>query len=184
MLGPLFVLGALVAARTSDSERRSRPRTEVAIGAVVLAVLAACTVAQSRVWRGSVALWEHVIAHEPESVTAHYNLGYTHYLQGNLDGARTHFERTLEIDPGYSAASNELGALENERGDVQRAARLFEAAVEADPEVAHYHLNLAMAYEDLGHRELARRHYQRFVERAPPEQAARAAEIRRRLGLR
>ena len=70
------------------------------------------------------------------------------------------------------------------RGDVRRAARLFEAAVASNPEAAHHHLNLAMAYEALGHSERARRHYQTFVDLAPPELAARAAEVRRHLSER
>jgi tetratricopeptide (TPR) repeat protein len=182
MLGPLFVLGALAAVSwQASAEQPFRRRTGAALVAVVVLLLGARTVAQVAVWRDSFTLWEHVIRHEPDSVTAHYNLGYSHYLVENLDAAQVAYERALAIDPHYTAALNELGGIHFARGAYERAVPYLEAAVAAEPTTAHYHLNLAIAYEELGRFEPARQHYFAFIELAPPAQAARAAEIRKRL---
>ncbi|MGI9431180.1 MAG: tetratricopeptide repeat protein [Myxococcota bacterium] len=179
MLGPLFVVAAFAA--TCWQAAGARRGAVIALAALVVALLGARTIAQIGVWKNSFTLWEHVLRHHPESVTAHYNLGYSHYLAGDPEAAEAAYLRALEVDPRYTAALNELGGLHFARGAYERAAPYLEAAVESAPEGANYHLNLAMTYEALRRFEDARRHYLAFIELAPPEQAARAAEIRIRL---
>jgi tetratricopeptide (TPR) repeat protein len=42
---------------------------------------------------------------DPNSATAEANLAYMLFALGDLDGARSHFDRALEIDPDHPAAN-------------------------------------------------------------------------------
>merc|ERR1712224_444851 len=66
---------------------------------------------------------------------AHYNLGTLlddHFKDYN--GARSAYERAIEIDPNYANAHNNLGALlENHFKDYDGARSAYERAIEIDP---------------------------------------------------
>jgi len=88
---------------------------------------------------------------------------YEHYAQGRrqffafgkegMEQARRHFERAIELDPGYVAAHSALGALYGMRfihrtdpDDLARAAGYLERAVELDPELPEPYSYLTYIY--------------------------------------
>lgn len=84
---------------------------------------------------------------DPDSATAHYDLGVTYGKMGRLEEAVDAYERALELQPeGVQAAKtlNNLGALAQAEGDLETAATFFERAVEATPDHLESQYNLAM----------------------------------------
>jgi tetratricopeptide (TPR) repeat protein len=179
ILGPLAVLGAAVAIAW---DRRPALRTALAVaGLLVTLALGARTVAQIGVWRDSITLWEYVLAAYPGSPVAHYNLGYARLERSEFAEAEALFRQTIALQPSNSMALNELGRLAARRSAPREAVAYYEAAIAASPTFANPHFNLAHVYEYLGDRAAARRHFQAFVELAPPELAAEVAAVRQKL---
>jgi len=78
---------------------QTRHRPLFSIGAVaVLGLLASLTWAQSRNYRDTESCFRDVISKNPNSATAHNNLGNALLRKGSTDEAIAHFEKTLEIE--------------------------------------------------------------------------------------
>ena len=54
-----------------------------------------------------------------------------------------------------------------ERGDPQSSISLFEGALRSDPSFADAHFNLAMALEQVGHVQKARKYWKSYIELEP-----------------
>ncbi|HKP83862.1 MAG TPA: tetratricopeptide repeat protein [Pyrinomonadaceae bacterium] len=65
----------------------------------------------------------------PADASAHYNLGLIHQSRGELDEARTRFERALEIDPEEIDASYQLGRIARQQKRYADAIQNFEQVV-------------------------------------------------------
>ena len=77
---------------------QTRHRPLFAIGVVaVLGLLASLSWAQSRNYRDTESCFRDVISKNPNSATAHNNLGNALLQKGSTDEAIAHFEKTLEI---------------------------------------------------------------------------------------
>lgn len=88
-----------------------------------------------------------VLELDPDSATAHYDLGVTYARMGRPEEAVDEYERALELQPGGLQAAkilNNLGALAQAEGNLASAATFFERAVEASPAHLESHYNLAM----------------------------------------
>jgi tetratricopeptide (TPR) repeat protein len=179
ILGPLALVGAAVA-EVFDARPALRAAL-AAVGAMVLVALSALTVVQIAVWRDSITLWEHVLGAYPGSVTAHYNLGNEYLGRGDYPNAEAWFRRTIELQPRHVMALNELGGLAGRRSAPDEALQLYKLAIEVSPTFAQPHFNIAQIYEYQRDFESARRHYEIFVQVAPPKFAPQVAEVRRKL---
>jgi tetratricopeptide (TPR) repeat protein len=82
--------------------------------ALVLAALAAATIARSADYRTDVALWESTARTSPENARAHNNLGVAYARAGRLGEARTAFLRAVELEPAYPRARRNLERVEQE----------------------------------------------------------------------
>lgn len=54
--------------------------------------------------------YQRFLARRPDHYQAHFNLGYAQMEEGDCAAAVAHFERVLELNPGYDAARQLLGA--------------------------------------------------------------------------
>ncbi|MDD5655812.1 MAG: tetratricopeptide repeat protein [Elusimicrobia bacterium] len=97
-LGPAVLLGAAAA--------RSRARWAAALAAG----LAVLSWRQTGYWRDADALWNRVLAVAPDSAIAHNNLGVLLSRRGELEGARRHFTRALELNGACIEARRALAA--------------------------------------------------------------------------
>ena len=61
------------------------------------------------------------VAKNPNSVTAHSNLGSALQKKGSVDEAIVEFQRSLEIDPGYQFGRYNLGAALLQKGEPDKA---------------------------------------------------------------
>jgi len=88
----------------------------------------------------AVAHYGNALAVVPKSALVLTNLGYSHYMAGNLDEAERIYTQALAADPGYRPAMANMGLLHARRGEYQRATDIMSAAM--DP---------AKAYNDVGY---------------------------------
>ncbi len=110
--------------------------------------------------------FEKVIDLTPDNYIGYMNLGNTYYFLNRLDEARSMYERSLELQKTYDAASN-LATLNFIEGRYGEAARAYETALDINNRDYQVWGNLASAYywtPDM--REKAFPAYERAVELA------------------
>ena len=120
-----------------------RPAT--AASAAVLAVLAALTVRQARVWHDSEALWEHALRVDPSNYVAWAHRGDLRRQRGDRAGALADLEHALRLAPRFTGAYAARGALRQETGDVDGAIADYTQAVQLYPRFVDGYGNRAAA---------------------------------------
>lgn len=95
------------------SQRRPAFRPLVPATATVLAlVFLSLTVARNRDWRDNESVFRSTLAANPGTLRVHANLATTYdYLEGNLPGARRHYEATLALYEAQRTADGETRAM-------------------------------------------------------------------------
>ena len=104
----LPAVGLTIAAVAGMGELAPRmglpPRGAALAGAAALAALAVATWRQVPVWHDSDALWTYTLAHNPDCVPCHENLGLVLLERGELDAAAAHYERARRLGIGSNGA--------------------------------------------------------------------------------
>ncbi len=145
---PLLAAGGAISITRLDKESRPyKARLLCAAGVLVLAGLGALTWKQSRVWRDSETLFQHVLTVAPDSAAAHNNLGIILGSRGELDEAIRHYRLVLKTDPDDDNAHFNLGVTLSAEGKLDEAIRHYRRYVQLD----HSHSNFRLAaYHSLG----------------------------------
>lgn len=73
-------------------------------------------------------------ADERKAVENYVQLATAYIGQGNLERARHHLDRALELDPGSPAAQAALGLVYNSEGETELAESSFKRAISRDPD--------------------------------------------------
>lgn len=84
----LFLL--LVGASPASADARSDAQKQVEFGIAV---------AQRGLWREAIYRWERAIQIDPTYAAAHNNLAIAYEHEGELDKARTAYEKAIELEP-------------------------------------------------------------------------------------
>ena len=126
----------------SSAEAR---RGLAAAGGVALAVSAALSSQQVKVWKDSVTLYEHAIAAVPDNHPAHLNLGTVLYLLGRPEESIAHFREVVRILPEWGVGHHNLGAAMLGSGPIDEAARHLAESVRLMPTRPDYRVDLASA---------------------------------------
>ena len=79
------------------------------------------------------------------SAQASFDEGHALGAQGDLEGARSAYQATLEIDPGYAQAHVNLIAVYGELGNQGLATEHYNRAVGLNPSIAEAHYNYGVA---------------------------------------
>ena len=103
----------------------------------------------------------------PASASAHYNEGVAREASGDLEGARSAYQRAIERRHDYAAAHNNLGTVLIRAGDVAGALASFDRAVTHDPANAEAMINLAIALLRAGKPDESLERAAAFVELRP-----------------
>jgi tetratricopeptide (TPR) repeat protein len=77
---------------------------------------------------------ETVLASEPESAAALFNLGVALYQLGDVEGAATTFSKLTRLDPSSAKAWLYLGLTERSLGDVDASLRRFKSGIALAPD--------------------------------------------------
>ena len=145
--------GQWPAALAEAATRAGRPwlaRRLPALALVVLALLAARTVARNADWRDPIALYEAELRHAPRNVTVNNNLAVAYLGRGETTRAVERLEVALAVAPGYWRAHVNMGICRHRLGDLAGARAAFARASAISPGAASPRYFDALVLEDLG----------------------------------
>lgn len=134
-----LVCGAIMHASSRVADAAVRRVDLVAATVVLLAVsamLGRASAAQVRVWKDSMALWQHAISANPQCPVAHHNLAVVFGEAQRYSEAVEEFRRALELNPKYVEALCNWGVMLAMQGWTYQAEEKFEAALRLDPQDA------------------------------------------------
>ena len=114
-----------------------------------------------------------VVAADEDYFAAHGELGRCLLKQNKLPEAVQSLRRTMKLDPGAEQVQSMLGAALLLQGDYAAALEALELAIRLNPDLYQNHFNLGMTFEKLGQPDVAIRHYQDCLTRAPDAVQAR-----------
>ena len=148
-LADIFVI-AFVCSVAAEFWQRSNAtvRPILATGAALIVLLLTfLTTAQSRTYRDTETSFRNVVAKNPDSPTAHNNLGNVLRRNGAFDEAIAQYRRAMDIDPNYQFARVNLGVTLVQKGDPASAIPLLQEALRKNPNdpKASYSLGAALA---------------------------------------
>jgi tetratricopeptide (TPR) repeat protein len=86
-----------------------------------------------RDYDGAIPCFEKATELDPNSASAHYNLGNARAKKGKVDEAISCFEKALALDPNKMDARNALGDALKKKGRLEDALACFEKALALDP---------------------------------------------------
>jgi tetratricopeptide (TPR) repeat protein len=144
--------GLFLAAATGFAALRplAPPRRWNAAVVLLVATLAALTIARNRVWRDDLSLWADSASKSPNKARPLNNLGVALFLRGDFAGAAARFERARSVDPSYSKAWFNLGEARQRLGDCAGAIEPYESFLRLHPAYPDTYRNLAECYDLLG----------------------------------
>jgi tetratricopeptide (TPR) repeat protein len=141
---------------------------------LVLAVLLICTRTQVRYWQDNLTLYGHAAEVTKNNFRMHTLYGNALLLQrGEIDEARTQFNKALRINPLYSRANKGLGKVFLAQGDFDEAIRCFNAALLTkknlfnEKDLSDVYGRLGLAYTQLGKDEPAVTNLTKSIELDP-----------------
>lgn len=126
-----------------------------AVTSLVLIALAILTNNQSKVWRDTRTLWHHVIAVQPRSSIAQYNVGHLHERDGNFPESIEYYRRAVALNPTYAEAHYNLARLLARQGAHEEAIDHYRQVLKFRPHDADAHNNLGLSLWLHGQSELA-----------------------------
>jgi tetratricopeptide (TPR) repeat protein len=103
--------------------------------------------------QGAIAALRKAVAADPNDFDAQVGLGAVLHTERDLDGARQHLQRALQLKPASNLARYEWARLERTEGHVEAAVKDFERVVHDDPNWAQPHVELAALYFRLNRQE-------------------------------
>ncbi len=97
----------------------------------------------------------------------HYQLGLSHDVKQDYDGAIAEYQKALDLDPSHANSLFRLGYVADLRGDDEEALELYERCAAVRPVHVNALVNLGILYEDAGRYEEAARCFERVLKWNP-----------------
>lgn len=91
LLSSLFVVLLTLSAAPLAADARSDAKKQIEFGIAV---------AQRGLWREAIYRWERAVQIDPTYAAAHNNLAVAYEHEGELDKARSAYEKAIELEPG------------------------------------------------------------------------------------
>jgi len=143
-----------------------RSAAYLAVG-VLLLFLASMTWAQSRTYRDAETCFRAVVAKNPNSPTAHNNLGIAMAEKGALNDAIAHYETALELAPNYEFGHYNLGIALLRKGEVDGTIAHLRTVLGTNPNHSKAYYSLATALVQKGETNQAIADYDRALKLEP-----------------
>lgn len=138
-----------------------------AVAMAVIAVLAWSAWIQAGLWKDSETLFRHALGVTSDNYLVHYDLGYTLYKKGNVQGAVQHYREALRIKPDLPQVHNNLGSILLLNGDLDGAMRHYLEALRIDPHQARVYNNLGAVFMRKGLTHQAVQCFERALQEDP-----------------
>lgn len=116
--------------------------------------------------------FQQVIAAQPNSSEAYYNLGTLCLRTKKLPEARSYLERAVQLQPNYAEAWNNLGTIAAEEGRSVEAVQNFQHSLSLKPDYAVALVNLGNLYRHRGDYDRAARLLTQALELEPNDPEA------------
>ena len=163
-MAPLALAGAGIVWLTATQKPRWM---QPLAAAAVLLILGISSWQRAWAYQNQETLWTDTVAKNPTSWTGHAILGLTFSQQGRTDEAIAHFQKALEINPGYVDARNNLGIALNLKGRSDEAIEQYTKALTLDPNYAQAHYNLGNVLFREGRSDEAIAHFKKALDINP-----------------
>jgi tetratricopeptide (TPR) repeat protein len=111
----------------------------------------------------AMAIYDEIIAAEPNFAPAYINLGTIYFHMRRFGRAEELYRRATTADSGYVLAFFDLGNVLDELDRPDESIEAYRKAIALAPRYADAHYNLALAYERKGELRPALRHWQAYV---------------------
>ena len=116
----------------------------------------------------AIALYEETLESDANFAPAHMNLAGLLATQGNIDEAKIHFQRSIDLAPGGAALAHfNLAIALAKQGEADEAIANYRKAVEADPNFGIAHMNLAVILAERNDLDEAIVHLRRAIDIDP-----------------
>lgn len=122
---------------------------------------------RSAAFTSTMSLMQDSLAKNPDSWTAHTNLGAALGSLGRPEEAIGHYEQALRLRPTSFQARNNLAAMLVQCGRPQEAVEHYREALRINPDVPEIHANLGVALVMLGNAPEATGHFREVVRLTP-----------------
>jgi tetratricopeptide (TPR) repeat protein len=136
-------------------------------GIAVLAILVVLTWQQCGYWKNSVILFNHALLVTQDNYLAHNNLGSFLDVEGKIDEAFNHYNKSIRLKPDYAIAYNNRGGVYVKLGQHQLAIKDFNETIRLRPDFAETYYNRGNAYVNLGQHQLAIKDYSEAIRLKP-----------------
>lgn len=111
----------------------------------------------------AVALYEEILALDPQYAAAAINLGTLYFHLRQFGRAEEYYRRATEADPGYVLAYFDLGNVLDELERLDESIAAYRRAIALSPRYADAHYNLALALERKGQPRAALHHWRAYA---------------------
>ena len=108
-------------------------------------------------------IYEGLLQLAPNHAASAINLGTICYNERDYVRAERMYRRATEADPEYALAFFDLGNVLDEQARLPEAITAYERALQLLPQYADAHYNLALAYDRMGERRKALRHWTAYT---------------------
>jgi len=147
---PMLGLAGLAAAGAAAAAQRARFRPGLGATVVVLitgvcALLAGASHRDAAVFRNEETVWRRTLQGNPDSWTAHNDLGIVLAAEGRPAEAIQHYREALRLKPDFANAHNNLGLALGATGRTAEATAEFQEAIRIESDYAEARSNLGMA---------------------------------------
>ncbi len=125
-------------------------------------------------WGEGVSVCQQALQKNPADPSLHFLLGVAAAGRAGAvtEEARGHFDKALELDPGFHQVWYELGRGEEEAGNLRTAIEYFDKKIALDGRSASAHTRLGLIYERVGDHARATEHFDRAIALNPSDQDA------------
>lgn len=138
----------------------------------------------------ALALFNRALKTDPQNATLHFNIGYTHYAQGQYAAALPAYQEAIRLQPNYLAAYYNLAVTYVALKDFPQAISALEKALLVNPDHPRSLYDLGRLYLQSGRRQEAATTLCRFkkvpktdmLESGMPEETAIADKLISQLG--
>jgi tetratricopeptide (TPR) repeat protein len=136
IMGVLAAISMVLVSFIASMPKNYKPAAVIGL-AVIVCILGVRTVARNENWKDGLTLYSHDAALEAQaspqgSYDLENNLGVELFRAGRIDEARTHFERSIELQPKWTYPQNNLGAVLEHQGDLKGALNQYRKSAALD----------------------------------------------------
>jgi len=159
------------AAWVASTRLHSQWRRHIAHAGIagLLVLLGGLTWHQGRTYRDLEGLWLDTLGKNPRCFLAYNNLGVI-YSNRHLTYAEVnHYQKALDLNPGYTEAHYNLANALDDLGDFQGALSHYGTAIQQKPTFSQAHNNMAILLDKLDRRQEAIDHWREAIRLRPQD---------------